>query len=153
MLLGRSALPSANLSFIGVIIIWSFFKFGNNSFIVTQFYFYFCAVTYHGKSCVLLKHFNLRKSQIMINCVLGKLKSCFRQFESVYKIIFLFSLIAYKNTHAKGFKFKTSILVPYLDTEKVKFQTVVFWFTCHLPWSQLLYFEMNIHYANWDNDY
>ena len=86
------------------------------------------------ESLVCLKHFNLRKSQIMIlNCVLGKLKSCFRQFESIYEIIFLFSLIAYKNAHAKGFKFKTSILVPYLDIEKVKFETVVFWFTCHLP--------------------
>ena len=28
------------------------------------------------ESLVCLKHFNLRKSQIMMNCVFGKLKSC-----------------------------------------------------------------------------
>ena len=44
----------------------------------------------------------------------------------------------------KASNFKTSILVPYLDIEKVKFQTVVFWFICLLPWSQLLCFEINI---------
>ena len=52
------------------------YKFRNNSFIVAQFHYYFvhCAPLCI-ESLMCLKHFNHRKSQIMMNCL------CFKKFK------------------------------------------------------------------------
>ena len=80
MLLGRSALPSVNLSFMSCYCIYLvsslFDRFSNLEMtVLLSPSFIFFVQPLIMESLVWLKHFNLRKSQIMINCILGKLKS------------------------------------------------------------------------------